>query len=373
MRNYINILSATIFVITGSLLSSCSKLNEFINFSNHSASNGYVYTMSNDTGWNNILVYKQDAKGMLSYATMVKSGGKGLGRGLGSQGALLLDKGNMRMFAVNAGDNTISSFQVSTDGNLKLIHTVASGGTTPISLTVYKSLLYVVNGGGNIAGFKISGDGQLASIPGSTQPLSRGDAGPAEILFQPDGSHLVVTEKNTNKICTFKVNSTGVAEAALINPSYSETPFGFVFAGDNQLIITNAYGGGATQSVITSLNIGINGVTSISSAVPTLQTSACWVTLTKDQEYAFATNAMSGTISSLHIGDKNKLELVDAAVAKTGTSPTDIILSGNAAFVYNMNSVSHSISQFEVLPKGRLSSLGEVAGMPAGAAGLASY
>ena len=372
MRKIIHILSVTIYATAATFLISCNKLGSIFEMG-HSGVKGYVYTMSNDSMKNSILAYKQDVNGMLSYGGMVSSGGKGTGGGLGSQGAVVLDKSKMLLFAVNAGDNTISSFKVSADGGLKLVQTINCGGTMPVSLTFYQSWLYVVNSGGNIRGFKVSGMGELAMIPGSNQPLSKVDAGPAEILFQPNGSHLVVTEKNTNKICTFKVTSTGSAEAALVNPAYSETPFGFAIAGENQLIVTNAFGGGASQSVISALTVGANGVTGLSNAVPTQQTSACWVTLTREQDYAYVTNTMSNNISSLHIGAKNKLELVDAVVAKTGMNPTDIILSGNGEFIYNLNSVSHTISEYQVLPKGRLLNLGEVTEIPPAAAGLVAY
>lgn len=367
MRTINTILIAAIVAAT--VMTSCKKDP----IGGHHGARGYVYTMSNDTAKNSILVYMQDEKGMLTYSSTVNSGGKGLGRGLGSQGALIFDRSKMMLFAVNAGDNTISSFKVSADGSPTLSQTVASGGTTPISLTVSSSLLYVVNAGGNISGFSINASNQLTAIPGSTQPLSRADAGPGEILFQPDGSHLVVTEKTTNRICTFRVNGQGAAEAAVVNPAYSETPFGFTFAGNNQLIITNAYGGGAGQSVITSMSLESNGSTVLGNPVQTQQTSACWVTLNKDQDYAFATNAMSNTISSLHIGAKNTLELVDGAAAKTGMGASEIVLSGNPDFLYNLNGGSHSISGYQVLSMGRLLNLGETTGLPLTAAGLASY
>lgn len=230
-----------------------------------------------------------------------------------------------------------------------------------------------MNNGGNICGFNLSNAGDLSMIPGSIQKLSNGDAGPAEILFKPDGSFLVVTEKNTNRICTFKVSSMGVAGTPMVNPAYSETPFGFVFTGDNQLIITNAYGGSPGLSVVTSLSLGSDGVPGLTNAVPTMQTSVCWVTLSKEQDYAFAANTSSNTISSLHIGVKNRLELVNAAAAKSGVSPTDIILSTSGDFVYNINSMSHSISEYKVLPKGGLMNLGQITDIPSYAAGLAVY
>ncbi|MEO5999031.1 MAG: beta-propeller fold lactonase family protein [Chitinophagaceae bacterium] len=373
MRKVINILSITIIAMAGSFLISCNKLNEIFNPKDHMDNMGFVYTMGNGADKNTVLVYKQDANGKLSFGTVYNSGGKGLGKGLGSQGALILDKASMMLYAVNAGDNTISSFKVASNGTLQLHQTIGSGGTMPISLSVYKSWLYVVNGGGNICGFKVSGMGDLSMIPGSMQKLSNGDAGPAEILFQPDGSHLVVTEKNTNKICTFKVNSMGVAEAPVVNPAYAETPFGFVIAGVNQLIITNAFGGAAGKSVISSLSVGDNGVTGLTSSVPNMQTSVCWITLTKDEDYAYVTNTSSNTISSLHIGAKNRLELVDATAAKTGTAPIDIIVSSDAKFIFNVNSMSRSISGYKIMPTGGLKNVSEVMDLPASAAGLAVY
>lgn len=199
MRVLNNILTVMIFALTGTALVSCNK-SDYVRHRGE----GFVYTMSNDTARNSILVYMQDAKGKLSYAATVNSGGKGLGRGLGSQGPLIIDKSKMMLFAVNAGDNSISSFKISSNGSLTLLHTINSGGITPVSLAVNRSLLYVVNNGGNISGFRIGANGELTGIPGSAQPLSRGDAGPGEILFQPDGSHVVVSEKNTHRICTIK-------------------------------------------------------------------------------------------------------------------------------------------------------------------------
>ena len=185
---------------------------------------------------NSILIYKQHANGKLSYMTTVPSGGVGTGAGLGSQGALELDKEHQWLYAVNAGDNSISSFWVHSDGSLTLAHTASSGGTTPVSLTVHKNWLYVVNSGSaNICGFNIGSGGMLTKIDGSLQSLSSSSAGPGEIKFRTGGMALFVTEKATNKIAVFAVNEQGIAGAGTFNNSVGSTPYGFDFAHDQPL------------------------------------------------------------------------------------------------------------------------------------------
>ena len=85
--------------------------------------------------------------------------------------------------------------------------------------------VYVLNAGAgnNISGFRIGRDG-LDPVPGSTQPLSQPDAGGAQVAFTPDGRHLVVTERFTNRIDTFHLRR-GVAEPAVVSPSTGPVPF----------------------------------------------------------------------------------------------------------------------------------------------------
>src|SRR4029077_626960 len=104
--------------------------------------------------------------------------GLGTGSGLGSQGALVLSENGRWLFAVNAGSDDISVFSVDRE-ELTLASRVSSGGTRPISMTVYRDLLYVLNAGGsgNITGFNIGRHGALTPISNSTRPLSGGAAG----------------------------------------------------------------------------------------------------------------------------------------------------------------------------------------------------
>ena len=170
---------------------------------------GAVYTMTNAADGNEILILDRSAGGRLKWSDSVSTGGLGTGSGLGNQGAVILDRDNRWLFAVNAGSNEISVFRVLKRG-LALVDTVASGGIRPVSLTVDRDLLYVLNAGSDeISGFSIGHHGRLTPIADSTRPLSGTGTGPAQVEFSPNGRVLVVTEKATNKIDTYVVEGTG--------------------------------------------------------------------------------------------------------------------------------------------------------------------
>src|SRR5208282_2867512 len=105
-------------------------------------------------------------------AGTVATGGTGTGAGLASQGAVELSEDGTWLYAVNAGSNDISIFRVGR--GLTLTSRFASGGTTPISLTVHDHLLYVLNTGGtgNISGFALDSRGGATALKGSTHTLS---------------------------------------------------------------------------------------------------------------------------------------------------------------------------------------------------------
>ncbi len=264
---------------------------------------GAVYTMTNSSGGNSILVFNRTADGRLledgSYAT----GGLGSGDGLGNQGAVVLSKNNRWLFTVNAGSDEISVFAVRRRG-LKLVDRIDSGGRRPVSLTVDRRVLYVLNAGSmegdadNISGFKIARNGTLSPLQGSTRPLSDDSTGPAQIAFSNDGDVIVVTEKATNNILVYTVEGCGYVDGPTVYPSEGMTPFGFGFGKRGQLFVSEAFGGAPDASAVSSYSVSAEGdLAVVSSSVATNQTAACWVVVTKDGRFAYDTNAGSGSIS----------------------------------------------------------------------------
>src|SRR5688500_11309459 len=130
MKRMTNYLCIILLLCSASLLNSCHKIDEFFHDGKPRAAEGYVYTSTNNPGTNGVMIFKQEVNGKLSYKSTVASGGAGRGMGLGSQGAIAIDKHHKWLYTVNAGNNTISSFKISEDGNLQLHQTINSGGAT---------------------------------------------------------------------------------------------------------------------------------------------------------------------------------------------------------------------------------------------------
>lgn len=340
---------------------------------------GAVYTLTNSATGNEVVIFNRAADGTLTAAGAVSTGGLGTGGGLGSQGALTLSANNKWLFAVNAGSHEISVFAVRDDG-LTLTDKVASGGERPISVTTYKDLVYVLNAGGsgNITGFTLGKRGQLTPIAGSTRALSNGGAGaapgPAQIEFSPDGEVLVVTEKATNLIDTYAVGEDGVAGDATSHPSSGVTPFGFDFTRRGTLIVSEAFGGAADASAASSYAVSEDGFELISASVPTNQTAACWVVVTKNGKFAYTTNTGSGSISAYRVSKGGSIELLNgqAGLTGAGSAPIDAAVSGNSRYLYTLNAGAHTITGFAVSADGGLSPIGGVGGLLAGAVGLAA-
>ena len=367
--------SACILLAVTMLSSSCQKESSMTSEPSLRKANpreGMVYLISNNAGTNTVMSYEQHPNGQLSFVGSTMSGGAGSASGLGSQDALIISGDKQWMFAVNAGSNSISSFQIASDGSLTLAHTVSSNGTVPISLTMHQNYLYVVNGGSdNISGFMIGAGGTMTWINGSTQPLSQANAGAAQISFRPDGQYLYVTEKATNRITSYPVNGSGVAGVPVWTASAGQTPFGFDFSGNNYLVVSEAFGGGANASTVSSYN-ALHPVTVASGAVPNGETAACWVETTKDGKYAFVTNTGSNSISAYSVGANGMLHLDAAAAATTGGGPLDIKLDKNEFYMFTLDGASHTISIFRRPNGSKLMNVGTVTGLPQFAAGLAT-
>ena len=339
---------------------------------------GNLYTMTNASSGNAVVVYHRTAAGSLTPAGSVGTSGLGSGGGLGNQGGLRLNHNGRWLLAVNAGSNTIAVFRVEGDGSLTRTSTVPSGGTQPISVTISGDVVYALNAGGNgnIVGFRLDHGGALEFVAGSARPLSGAGVGPAQIEFDPNGRVLVVTEKGTNRITTYLVGQDGRASAPHVNASNGATPFGFAFSQTDVLIVSEAFGGAPGASAASSYEVASDGgLQLISGSVPTTETAACWFVVTNNGRFAYTSNTGSGSISGYAL-EHGGLTLLDAdgrtGVTGPGTAPIDLALSHNGRYLYALNSGNQTISAFAVGDDGSLTGIGTVSGLPASVNGLAA-
>jgi hypothetical protein len=187
---------------------------------------------------------------------------------------------------------------------------------------------------------------------------------------------LVVTEKGTNSIDTFIVNSDGSASGPTVNPSSGIVPYGLGFGQQNVLIVSEAFPGVPNDSAVSSYTFAGTGLDVVSASAPTYQTAACWVVVTGNGRFAYAANAASGSISGYAVMPDGSLSLLNTD-GRTGllgsdATPIDMALSHNSQYLYDLGNGTHMIYIFAINADGSLTALG-TAPIPVGTAGIVAW
>jgi 6-phosphogluconolactonase len=328
-----------------------------------------VYVLSNQPSGNAVITYTRAADGTLNPSGSYATGGTGTGAGLGSQGAVVVDDTESFLYAVDAGSSTLTSFRIGEAG-LERVGTVSSQGSTPISVTAHGDRVYTVNAGGtgNIAGFSVT-DGVLTPLASSVHPLSSDAAGPGQIAFTPDGSQLLVTEKATNRIDVFNLDTDGRPASMASVPSSGAVPFGFDFDNKGHALVSEA-----AASTASSYSVNPSGLQTISASVPTTENAACWLAATSNGKFAYTGNAGGSlSISGFRVQPSGSLSLLTPGgkTATTAGGVTDLATSRNSQFLYSRLG-NGTIAAFQIQSDGSLRSLPVAGGLPAGTAGIAA-
>ncbi len=325
-----------------------------------------VFVQTDDLTGNTIAVYDRSANGTLSAAGTYATGGDGgqlsgsVVDHLASQNSLTYDAEAGELFAVNAGSNTVSVFDVDGD-RLQLRQVVSSGGTFPSSIAVHGDLVEVLNstGGGQIQGFRLIG-GELWPIPGSNRSLGLNAAAtpqfvttPGDVAFSPDGRQLLVTTKaNTNAIDVFAINGLGEPSAEpVVNSEPGAVPFALAFQGLDQVDV-----GEAGPNAVASFDLQADGTLTPISSVGTGGSATCW--LVADGPALFAGNAGSGTESSVLSSWSGALSL--AATTSTDPGTVDAATSPDGRYLYVQTGAKGIVDEFAVGFGGSLTGVGSV-------------
>jgi 6-phosphogluconolactonase (cycloisomerase 2 family) len=293
---------------------------------------------------------------------------------------------------------------------------VSSGGTLPISLTSNGNLLYVVNEtSANIKGWTFDSSGHLTPIAGSVESLSvpfnptnppdptKPTGVAAAIGFSPNGHQLVVTIRGlpapNGTIDVFSVDWHGAAGPAVGHQSPTPNPFGFSFAGQNNLLVSDAgfvatpSGSAANPSdsppnpadpsqffgSAASFKLSPSGGLTFKGDFPDGGRAACWLVVSKDGRYAFASNTLAspagspagigsgqGAISTFAISPHGRLTLLGQTDVSPGGFPGDEAVSSDGKFLYVLNPAiiipgpSH-IDAYRIGPGGSLTPIQHVA------------
>ncbi|HEU4673917.1 MAG TPA: beta-propeller fold lactonase family protein, partial [Candidatus Limnocylindrales bacterium] len=226
-----------------------------------SPTSGHVYVNDNTAGRNSVSGFDRHADGSLTpiAGSPFDAGGAGLGTPTGSAGAIARTPDGRYLVAADPGSDEVSVLKVRPNGSLRLVDVQPSNGSTPVSVAISGSLVYVANtgaGDSNYTGFRLNAGGHLRAIPGSTFPLPD-DALPGQVLFGAGGHVLVGTRvgpaAGPSFIDSFVVGADGRLTAAPGSPFPAQRigPFGSAFRPTNtsQLFVSNAHDGPGAGSV----------------------------------------------------------------------------------------------------------------------------
>jgi 6-phosphogluconolactonase (cycloisomerase 2 family) len=323
-----------------------------------------VFETTNAAAGNAVQVFDRLRDGGLRAGAVVATGGKGLGASLASQGGLVRD-GNL-LFAVNAGDNSISTLAITAHGLVRR-DVAPSGGVRPVSVAVRHGVAYVLNqGSSTISGFVATSNGTLLPLPHSTRSLSSTAAAAAEVAFSPDGRTLVVTHKADQTIDTFPVAG-AYAGKAVAHRSPGTTPYGFDFDRAGHAIVSEA-----DASAVSSYAVRGTRLRTLSASVVDRQAAACWLVVSGDGHYAYAVNAASSSISSYRIDAGGHVRLIAPVAAATSGGGTDAALSPDGKSLY-VRLGNGTVAAYAVNHDGSLAPKHDTGGATAiGSAGLAT-
>ncbi len=339
---------------------------------------GAVFTMTNAADGNAVVAFARDRDGGLTRVGTYPTGGLGTGKPrLSSQGSLTLTDDRRFLLVANPGSNDVTTFAVAHDATLTLVDREASGGGKPVSITIDGNLVYVLNGGApnNINGFRISRRGALTPLDGSTRPLSAEGVDPAQVQFNDRGDTLVVTEKASNKIDTFRVGRDGYTSGPVVHDSSGVTPFGLGFTRKGDFVVSEAFGGVLGKAAASSYSLDKpTGFNIISGSVGDGESEVCWVVISRDNRYAYVTNFQSGTISSYNVARDGTLTLDQEVAARTSPAfgPRDEASTRNGRLLYVIDIADPVVIGYEVQHDGSLVEVSRTHdGLPSTFAGIA--
>ena len=388
---------------------------------------GHLYMQTNETR-NAVVHYRWSASGTLTEAERVVTGGAGSGvlspiyhisrpNDFEGAGSVILTPDRRFLFATNAGDNSVSSFAVSEDGELTLVDTKrtgngTSGGAKSLVYAPSSRTLFVVHtfGPDHIRLMSVDSEGNL------TPRSERYTVGtkdwprrvPTMAVLSPDAKFLILgttfdelpTAKNPDGslilwiprrdgklhviasnapdpdgLVTFPVNGDGTLGKPSLHDAGGASPFYLAFLHDRPDTFVVGY---AVSDAVSMGKIDADGKMSIGPLVKINTSSGapselCWLAVSPDDRFVFTTDFGYSYISSFRI-DGNGLSIAkDPASLKVpgdgtfraingsvSSGPSDSWVSPDGAFFYQIYGNTSKLVGYAIKPDGSLDEVASV-------------
>jgi 6-phosphogluconolactonase (cycloisomerase 2 family) len=388
---------------------------------------GHLYIQTNEVK-NFVIHYARDADGTIHEVERIATGGAGSGvykpisgqesapNAFEAAGSVILAADKRFLFATNGGDNSVSSFGVGEDGKLTLIDVKRTGNIVTGRSGTAKSLAYVPSSGtlfvlhsfgpDHVRLMSVDADGKLRARPeGYTvntpgKPLrvstmvvlspderflvvgttfdepakTNPDGSPILWADQPDGSKKSVASNapDPDGIIVFPVQEDGSLGEGRFQDGGGGSPFypAFLHHRPDHLVI-----GYAVSDGIALAKLGQDGEISTGPVVK-IDTSAglpselCWLAVSPDDQWVFATNFGYSYISSFRIdGDVVKVAHDQACPKVPGdgnfralngtvsSGPSDCWISPDGSYLYQIYANASKLVGYAVREDGSLTEI----------------
>lgn len=257
--------------------------------------------------------------------------------------ALVVHPNGKYLYAVNAGENDVSFFQIQPYGQLLEQTPRTPAGTSPtlVAIDSTGSHLYVANSGSqNISVFLIGSSGTLSQV-GS--PFQVGIS-PLNMKIAPSGNFLYVTGASPQAgtpgyIEILSINTSAASPLALVAITQpGSSPYGLEISPNGNYLYTANFG----DNTISEFTIGSNGLLTPIPGSPIGETYTGPVSLLVDPsgKYLYLANQQtSGNIAGYSIASSGALSLLNSSPYQTSAQPNFIASDpgGNFLFVGNLS------------------------------------
>jgi 6-phosphogluconolactonase (cycloisomerase 2 family) len=370
---------------------------------------GHLYMQTNETK-NAVVHYRWSASGTLTEVERIPTGGAGSGvfkpisgqesapNAFEGAGSVILTPDRRLLFTTNGGDNSVSSFSLDKDGRLTPRDVKPTGnpvegksGTAKsLAYAPSKGMLYVLHSFGpdHVRLMSVEREGKLTARPEryTTNTKDKTDRVPTMAVLSPDGKFLLVgttfdrpiahtgtypdgspilwvgqpdgtfkviasNAPDPDGLIVFPVRNDGTLGAAQFHDAKAGSPFYIAFLNGrpNTFVIGYAVGDGCAMATIDGdgkINVGPLVKIDTSAGLPS---ELCWLGISPDDRFVFATNFGYSYLSSYRIDGAGLSIAKDPACQKVlgdGTArglnstvtsgPSDNWLTPDGAYLYQI-------------------------------------
>ncbi|OLS97719.1 hypothetical protein BJF90_42350 [Pseudonocardia sp. CNS-004] len=388
---------------------------------------GHVYIQTNELK-NVVIHYARASDGTIAEVERIPTGGAGSGvykpisgqesapNAFEAAGSVIVTADKRFLFATNGGDNSVSSFGVGEDGKLTLLDVKRTGNIVPGRSGTAKSLAYSAASGtlfvlhsfgpDHVRLMSVDGEGKLTARPegytvntpdkplrvstmvvlspdekflvvGTTfdQPAEANpDGSPILWADQPDGTKKSVASNapDPDGIVVFPVQPNGSLGDGLFQDGGGASPFypAFLHHRPDRLVIGYAVSDGIALATFDERGeLGTGPVVKIDTSAG-LPSELCWLAVSPDDQWVFATNFGYSNISSFRIdGDVVSLAHDSACPRVPGdgtfralngtvsSGPSDNWISPDGSYLYQIYANASKLIGYEVQSDGSLTEI----------------